>query len=55
MTLLEEINRLALPIIFALNKADLLSKKEMENIIKRTQRMMDFAKYIPIMPISALT
>ncbi|MDD3262295.1 MAG: ribosome biogenesis GTPase Der [Candidatus Absconditabacteria bacterium] len=54
MTLLEEINRLALPIIFALNKSDLLSKKEMENIIKATQRMMDFAKYIPIMPISAL-
>ena len=55
MTLLEEINRLALPIIFALNKSDLLSKKEMENIIKTTQRMMDFAKYIPILPISALT
>lgn len=55
MTLLEEINRLALPIIFALNKADLLTKKEMENIIATTQRMMDFAKYIPILPISALT
>lgn len=55
MTLLEEINRLALPIIFALNKSDLLSKKDMEAILKTTQRMMDFAKYIPIMPISALT
>ncbi len=55
MTLLEEINRLALPIIFALNKSDLLTKKEMETMIKATQRMMDFAKYIPILPISALT
>lgn len=55
MTLLEEINRLALPIIFALNKSDLLTKKEIEAIVKQTQRMMDFAKYIPIMPISALT
>jgi GTPase len=55
MTLLEEINRLALPIIFALNKSDLLSKKEMETIVKKTQRMMDFAKYIPILPISALS
>lgn len=55
MTLLEEINRLALPIIFALNKSDLLSKKQIENMIKSTQRMMSFAKYIPILPISALT
>jgi GTP-binding protein len=55
MTLLAEINRLALPIIFALNKSDLMPKKDMEAIIKNTQRMMDFAKYIPILPISALT
>lgn len=55
MTLLAEINRLALPIIFALNKSDLLKAKEIKNIMATTQRMMDFAKYIPVMPISALT
>lgn len=55
MSILWEINRLSLPIIFALNKSDLLSKKEMSNIVKTTQAIMDFAKYIPILPISAQT
>ncbi|HCB51677.1 TPA: hypothetical protein DEP21_03835 [Patescibacteria group bacterium] len=55
MTLLAEINRLALPIIFALNKSDLLTEKEMKQVMDTTIRMMDFAKYIPILPISAQT
>jgi len=55
MTLLEEINRLALPIIFALNKSDLLDAKQLKEVIATTQRMMDFAKYIPILMMSAKT
>lgn len=53
MTLLEEINRLGLPIIFCLNKADLLEKKELEAFLKVAQSALDFAKHIPIIPLIA--
>lgn len=55
MTLFDEINRLALPIIFALNKTDLLDAKQIKGVQETTQRMMDFAKYIPMLPMSAKT
>lgn len=55
MTLIQEINNLALPMIICLNKIDLLNKKQQEFLIKKSYAIMDFAKYLPIFPISALT
>lgn len=55
MTLIQEINNLALPMIVCLNKIDLLDKKQLDFLIKKSFAMMDFAKYMPIFPISALT
>ncbi len=55
MTLIQEINNLALPMIVCLNKIDLLEKKQLDFLIKKSYAMMDFAKYMPIFPISALT
>ena len=55
MTLFDEINRLALPIIFVLNKTDLLDAKQIKGVQATTQKMMDFAKYIPMLPMSAKT
>lgn len=53
MTLLSEINNLALPIIFAVNKMDLLDSTQKKIIQKKVQWHLDFAKYIPIVPIVA--
>ncbi len=55
MTLIQEINNLALPMIVCLNKIDLLDKKQNDFLVKKSVAMMDFAKYMPIFPISALT
>lgn len=55
MSLLSEINHLALPVVFVLNKTDLLDKKQVETSIKKAQAFMDFAKYIPILPMVATT
>jgi len=54
MTLLQEITQLGLPMIFALNKADLVEKKAINSMIKWAQTYLDFAKHIPIVPLSAL-
>ena len=54
MTLLQEIVQLWLPTIFALNKSDLVEKKAIDAMIKGAQSYLDFAKHIPIVPISAL-
>jgi predicted GTPase len=53
MTLLAEINNLALPIIVAVNKMDLLDSKQKTAIQKAVQANLDYAKYIPIIPIVA--
>ena len=53
MTLLAEINNLALPIIIIVNKMDLLDSKQKKIIQQRVQAHLDFAKYIPIIPIVA--
>lgn len=53
MTLLAEINNLALPIVVVVNKMDLLDAKQKKAIQKKVQAHLDFAKYIPIIPIVA--
>ena len=54
MTLLQEIHRLSLPIIFALNKVDQVNPKGINAMIQNTQTYLEFAKYIPIVPMCAL-
>lgn len=54
MTLLQEIAGLGLPMIFCLNKSDLVKKEAIDSMIKWAQTYLDFAKHIPIVPISAL-
>lgn len=54
MTLLQEMTMLGLPMIFALNKADLVKKEAIDAMVKGTQSYLDFAKHIPIIPLSAL-
>lgn len=53
MTLLAEINTLALPIIFVVNKTDLLDATQKKAIQQKVQLSLDYAKYIPIIPIVA--
>jgi len=55
MTILQEINNQALPIICLLNKIDLLKETQVRLINTKIQAFLDFAKYIPIVPISAKT
>ena len=55
MTLIEEINNLALPMILCVNKIDLLDAKQQKMLIAKTAAVMDFAKYIQVFPISAKT
>ena len=55
MTLLKEIYNIWLPIIFWLNKIDLLTDKERKVAEIRTKNFLDFAKYIPIVPMVATT
>lgn len=55
MTLLEEINRLALPMVFAVNKADLISPQQEKSIVVQLQDYLQFARYLPILPVSAKT
>jgi len=54
-TLIEEMNNIGLPIVICLNKSDLLSEKEINNLTKKEALVLNFAKYIPIVPISAKT
>ena len=53
MTLLQEIHQLALPMIFVLNKVDQVNPKAVDTMIKNTQTYLDFAKYLPIVPMIA--
>lgn len=53
MTLLEEINNVGLAIIIGLNKTDLVSTKQADSMVKTIQSYLNFAKYIPIIPIVA--
>jgi GTPase len=55
MTILEEINKLALPTIFCLNKIDQIDSKKIKAEITKAASMLDFAKYIPIFPLVAKT
>jgi len=53
MTLIKEVYNLALPTVICLNKMDVLDKKQKDHIMKHTQAKMDFATYIPIIPLVA--
>ena len=55
MTILEEIWNLALPTIFCLNKTDLINTKKIKSEITKALSVLDFAKYMPILPLSAKT
>lgn len=55
MTLIQEINNLALPMILCINKIDLLDAKQQKLLLAKTKAVFDFAKYIPIFGISAKT
>ena len=54
MTLLAEINNLALPVIVTVNKMDLLDTKQKKVIEQKVQSHLDYAKYIHIVPIVAI-
>lgn len=54
MTLLQEIAQLGLPTIFGLNKSDLVDKSAIAVMVEGAQTYLDFAKHIPIIPVSAL-
>lgn len=53
MTLLQEVHQLALPMIFVLNKVDQVNPKAIDNMVKWAQTYLDFAKYLPIVPMVA--
>jgi 50S ribosomal subunit-associated GTPase HflX len=53
MTLLQEVHQLALPMIFVLNKVDQVNPKAVDTMITNTQTYLDFAKYLPIVPMIA--
>lgn len=53
MTLLQEVHHLALPMIFVLNKVDLVNPKGINAMIQNTQKYLQFAKYLPIIPMVA--
>ncbi len=53
MTLLQEVHQLALPMIFVLNKVDQVNPKAIDTMIKNTQTYLEFAKYLPIVPMIA--
>lgn len=55
MTLIQEINNFALPMILCVNKVDLLDVKHQKILVAKTKAMLDFAKYIHVFPISAKT
>ncbi len=55
MTLIKEINNLALPMILCVNKIDILDSKQQKHLMAKSQAILEFAKYIPVFPISAKT
>jgi GTP-binding protein len=55
MTIFEEVQVQALPIMFCVNKSDLVDKKELQKQENAVVANLDFAKYIPVLNISAKT
>lgn len=55
MTILQEINNLALPIIFCLNKVDLISPKQIKENLEQAEKLLDFARYMTVIPLVAKT
>ena len=55
MTIFEEVQIQALPIMFCVNKSDLVDKKELQKQENSVVANLDFAKYIPVITISAKT
>lgn len=53
LTLLQEVHQLALPMIFVLNKADQVNPKAIDSMVKNAQTYLEFAKYLPIVPMVA--
>lgn len=53
LTLLSEIEHMGLPLIIGLNKIDLLEEKQ-KNILQSIKTHLKIAKYIPVVPLSAL-
>ncbi len=53
LTLIKEVYNIALPIVVCINKMDLLDKKQKQHVMKQTEAKLDFAKYIPIVPLVA--
>lgn len=53
MSLLGEILQMHLPVIIAGNKIDLLSASVQKQRMEQLVAYIDFAKYIPIIPLSA--
>jgi GTP-binding protein len=55
MTIFQEVQIQALPIMFCINKSDLVDKKELQKQENAVVANLDFAKYIPVINISAKT
>jgi len=55
MTIFQEVQIQALPIMFCVNKSDLVDKKELQKQENAVVANLDFAKYIPVLNISAKT
>ena len=55
MTILEQVSNLALPTIFCLNKADLINTKTLKSEITKASSLLDFAKFMPILPLVSQT
>lgn len=55
LTIFQEVQTQALPIMFCINKSDLVDKKKLKQIENTVIAHLDFAKYIPIFTISAKT
>lgn len=55
MSLLQEIHEIGLPTIVMINKIDLLTKTQIKTVMSETEVNLDFAKYIPILPLTATT
>lgn len=55
LTLIEEVDRLALPLVIALNKVDLLDAKQQKIGMAFLEKNLPFARYVPILPLSGKT
>lgn len=55
MTIFQEVQVQALPIMFCINKADIVDQKQLDRIESTVVANLDFAKYIPVLTMSAKT